>query len=397
MRNIPFNKPYNFGKEMDYIKNVIAGGKTSGDGEYTSKCQSILEHQLDAHNILMTTSCTHALELALQLIPLQEGDEVIMPSYTFPSTANSVLLQKGCVVFTEVNHDDLCIDVNRIQEKITEKTKVIMVVHYGGNACDMDAIMAIARKYDLYVIEDAAQGFLSTYGRQALGTIGHFGCYSFHETKNISAGEGGALAINTLNPDVVKRAEYIRQKGTNRKDYCLGNVEFYQWVDVGSSYCPSEILMAYLYAQLEQIEEIHEKRVTIFNHYQKLLEKIDSNKIMYYATGNSFGGFNAHIFYMIFNKPSYAIYFMERLKEKGIAAYTHFIPLHVSKMGQSLGYHVDDFPYERDLYKKLVRLPLYPSMTEDVLQQVMMAISEVLKELDHREDIPDDINRYSCI
>ncbi|QUI25170.1 dTDP-4-amino-4,6-dideoxygalactose transaminase [Vallitalea pronyensis] len=394
---ISFHEPYKAGQALDYIKHVIESGKTSGDGNYTYKCQSLLKKRLNAHHVLMTTSCTHAMEMALHLIGLQEEDEVIMPSYTFPSTANSVLLQKGKVVFTEVSRDDCCMDVSRIEEKITPKTKAIMVVHYGGNACDMDTIMGIARQHNLYVIEDAAQGFLSTYKGRALGTIGHFGCYSFHETKNISAGEGGALAINTLAPDVIKRAEYIRQKGTNRQDYCLGEVDFYQWVDIGSSFCPSDILMAYLYAQLEQADVIQALRSKVFNAYQKLLEEIHSDKIAHYATGNAFGESNAHIFYIIFKKPTYATFFIEHLKEKGIPAYTHFVPLHASQMGQSLGYQPDDFKLEIALHQQLVRLPLYPGMTEATQHHIKTAVREVLDALDHREDMPDDINRYSCI
>jgi dTDP-4-amino-4,6-dideoxygalactose transaminase len=376
--NIPFNKPYFSSNSIKYIEQVIYSGKTGGDGKFTNKCKKLLERTLIAKNVIMTTSCTHALELAIQLINLQDMDEVIMPSYTFPSTANSVLLNGGKVVFTEINKDDLCINANKIEEKITNKTKAIVVVHYGGNACDMDKIMNVANKYNLYVIEDVAQGFLSTYKERQLGTIGHFGCLSFHETKNVSAGEGGAIIINSNNEELVKRAKYIRQKGTNRIDFELGNVDYYQWVDVGSSYCPSEILMAYLYSQLENIEDIHIQRRKIFNNYVRIFRDINSDKITFYSKGNKFGDFNAHIFYIIFKDQIYSKAFIERLKNKGIAVYTHLIPLHLSEMGLSIGYNKSDFPYEQFLYKRLIRLPIYYDITDEELDKIEEAIRETI-------------------
>ncbi|WP_273322580.1 dTDP-4-amino-4,6-dideoxygalactose transaminase [Vallitalea guaymasensis] len=378
---IPFNKPYHSDKAMDYIKKVIDSGNIGGDGYFTGKCKKLLETRLGVKNILLTTSCTHSLELAIKLINIEKDQEVIMPSYTFPSTANGVLVNGGKVVFTEVNHDDLCIDASKIEEKITQSTKAIIVVHYGGNPCDMDKIMDIAHKYGLYVIEDAAQGLLSTYKGRQLGTIGHFGCFSFHETKNVSAGEGGAVTINSNDENLIRRAEYIRQKGTNRIDFNNKNVEFYQWVDLGSSYCPSEILMAYLYSQLENIDDIHSKRLKIFNRYLEILDNIKSNKIQYYAKGNKSEPFNAHIFYIIFKKEAYADEFMDILKANDISAYRHFVPLHLSKMGLSLGYEENDFPYERDLYKKLIRLPIYPDMTEEQLNKMERIIVEAINQI----------------
>lgn len=378
---IPFNKPYYTYKAIENIDNVIKSGKIGADGYYTSKCRELLEKRLNAKNLLFTTSCTHALELAVKLIDLKKDEQVIMPSYTFPSTANCVLADGGKVVFTEVNHDDLCIDPSKIEEKITPMTRAIIVVHYGGNPCDMDKIMDIANRNDLFVIEDAAQGLFSSYKGRQLGTIGHFGCYSFHETKNISCGEGGAILINSNDEQLIRRAEYIRQKGTNRIDFNNKNVEFYQWVDVGSSYCPSEMLMAYLYAQLESMDIIHKKRLNIFNRYVNVLNKIKSDKIFFYSKGNDEEDFNAHIFYIIFKKADYADGFIDILKDNDIMAYRHFVPLHLSKMGLALGYQENDFPYERDLYKKLVRLPIYADMTEEELSKVEEKIIDAINEI----------------
>lgn len=396
--HIPFNRAYEAKKSMEYIKQVIESGRTGADGRYTHLCKAFLEERLGSNHILMTTSCTHALELALDLISLDDGDEVIMPSYTFPSTANCVLIHHGRVVFTEVNEDDLCMNMERIEEKITERTKAILVVHYGGNACDMDQVMAIAKKYDLYVIEDAAQGLFSTYKGQALGTIGHFGCYSFHETKNISAGEGGALSINTLALDTQKKAAYIRQKGTNRIDYTRGEVAYYEWVEKGSSYCPSELVMAYLYSQLEESDKIHKNRLALFHTYRALLQELQSDTIAYYATGNGYGAFNGHIFYIIFHREEDAYYFITAMKDYGIDVYTHFVPLHMSQMGKKLGYGREAFPYETSLKGHLVRLPLYPHMSEEEIGYIQDAIRSVVKQIQDREGGPyENINGYSCI
>lgn len=378
---IPFNKPYYTNKAIEYVEQVIDSGNIGADGYFTGKCKKLLENKLGAKNILLTTSCTHALELAMKLIDIKKDEEVIMPSYTFPSTANSVLVNGGKIVFTEINHDDLCIDTSKIEEKITQATKAIIVVHYGGNPCDMEKVMDIARKYNLFVIEDAAQGLFSTYKGRQLGTIGHFGCFSFHETKNVSSGEGGAIVINSDDEQLIRRADYIRQKGTNRIDFNNKNVEFYQWVDIGSSYCPSELLMAYLYSQLENIDVIHRKRLKIFNRYVKILENIKSDKIHFYSKGNELEAFNAHIFYIIFKNKTYADGFMNMLKDNDIMAYRHFVPLHLSTMGLALGYEEDDFPYERNIYKKLVRLPIYADMTEEQLSKLEQTISKAIIQI----------------
>ncbi len=375
-----FNVPYKSNNELLYIQDAIQLGKTGGDGCYTALCQRKLEEVLKSNKILMTTSCTHALELVFELIELKDF-EVIMPSYNYPSTANSVLLKGGKVVFTEVNKENLCIDVHKIEEKITPKTKAILVVHYGGTSCDMEPIMALADKYHLYVVEDVAQGFLSSYKNKWLGTIGHFGCYSFHETKNINCGEGGALSINSIDHSLIEKAENIRQKGTNRSAYDRGEVAFYEWVSKGSSYSPSEILMAYLFAQLEVAELLQMRRRDLFQHYYKLFQATAYPSIEAFSSGNMYGAFNAHIFYVIFKTENYARCFMEQLRSNNINAYTHFIPLHLSKMGKNLGYHKEDFPYEASVCKRLVRLPIHSMMEQDTIDFTMKEIHEVLMRL----------------
>ena len=361
----------------------MLSGKTGSDSIFTNKCTTLLKKILDSKKILITTSCTHALEMAIRIININIDDEVIMPSYTFPSTANAVLLNNGKIVFTEINPKDMCIDVDRIEEKITTKTRAIIVVHYGGNSCDMDRVMEIANRYNLFVIEDAAQGFLSEYKGKMLGTIGHFGCFSFHETKNISCGEGGAISINISesNKSLVENintADYIRDKGTNKSEFINGLVSFYQLVDVGSSYCPSEILMAYLYAQLENISIIQQKRSEIFNAYHSHFSIKAYKEIEFYAKGNLYGKFNSHIFYLVFNKENKVREFIKKLKDFGIDAFTHFVPLHISVMGKKLGYSENDFLFEASIYKRLVRLPIHSMMDKEQLEYILNTIDKIL-------------------
>lgn len=366
-------------KALQYIKEVIDSGKSAGDGYYTEKCQKWLEKKLHSKKVLMMTSCTHALETIFQLLDLKDY-EVIMPSYNFPSTANAVLMNGGKVIFTEVNHSDLCIDVNRIEEKITSKTKAILVVHYGGNSCQMDEVMKIASQYNLYVIEDAAQGLLGTYKGQYLGTIGHFGCFSFHETKNITSGEGGALSINIDDSVVVNKAEIIRQKGTNRKAFDKGLVSHYEWVDKGSSYSPSELLMAYLYAQLEVAEQIQEKRTSIFNQYNEHFSRMSYECLFMFSNGNQYGENNAHIFYIVFKDELQAKIFIEKFAQENYKAITHFVPLHLSEMGNRIGYDIIDFPFEEFLYKRLVRLPIDLNYDDLIMKNILKIIHDILKE-----------------
>lgn len=364
----------------EYIKQVIQNERTAGDGYYTEKCQSWLEEKMKSNKILMTTSCTHALELVFQLLSLNNY-EVIMPSYTFPSTANAVLLNGGQVVFTEVDPKNLCIDVNRIEEKITKKTKAIIVVHYGGNSCNMNKIMDIAKRHSLYVIEDAAQGLLSTYNNQYLGTIGHFGCFSFHETKNISCGEGGAISINVDDPKLIEKAEIIRQKGTNRSAFDKGMVSRYEWVGSGSSYSPSELLMAYLYAQLQISDSIHKTRRDIFKSYEHHFRINNYSVIEEFSKGNAYGDFNAHIFYIIFKQEQQATQFINQLSEENIKVSTHFVPLHLSELGRKMGYQMDSLSFEATIHKRLVRLPINTRIEANDMEAILNKIHTALMRL----------------
>lgn len=372
-----FNIPYQSKNEINYIKKAIMQGKTSGDGNYTKLCEKKLENLLSSRKILMTTSCTHALEVVFELLELKDF-EVITPTYNFPSATNAILKNGGKVIFSEVNKEDLCIDVSKIEEKITAKTKAILLVHYGGRSCNMDPILDIANKYNLYIIEDTAQGLFSKYKDKSLGTIGHFGCFSFHETKNISCGEGGALSINIKDNDMIEKAKQIIQKGTNRSAFNRGDVEFYEWVRKGSSYAPSNILMAYLYSQLEDLDIIQEKRKKIFKKYLNFFKQEQFYSIEGFSKENIFGDFNYHIFYVIFKEELNASTFMKELNKKHIYSYTHFVPLHLSEMGISLGYKKEDFLFESTIYKRLVRLPLHSMMDDEIIKYILEEIRLIL-------------------
>lgn len=378
---IAFHQPYKSNNERNYIEQVLASGKTGGNGEYTVKCENYLKELLQSPSVLMTTSCTHSLELIMQLLDFTEPYEVILPSYTFTTTATAVLQNRGKVIFSEIDPDTLCIDPKRIEEKITLLTKAIIVVHYGGQACDMDPIMEIADRYHLVVIEDAAQGLLSSYKGKMLGTIGHFGCFSFHETKNITCGEGGALSINYQLDRWYKAAHNIRQKGTNRLDFDRGDVEFYQWVSKGSSYIPSELLMAYLYGQLEEHEIIQEKRRNIFNQYKSLFEHEKFSCVEKFSSGNCFGLFNSHIFYFLLKEEIDSQKLLRSLGDQEIPAYTHFVPLHMSKMGKSFGYQETDFPFESSISKRLIRLPLHSMMDDKTADYIITGVKHCLRSL----------------
>ncbi len=325
---IPFNKPYLTGKETDYIKEAVASGKISGDGIFTKKCHDFFTQKYGFKKCLLTTSCTDALEMAAILIDMQVGDEIIAPSYTFVSTVNAFVLRGAKVIFGDSEQHTPNIDANSIESLITPKTKAIVVVHYAGMACDMDKVMEIAHKYNLFVIEDAAQAVDSYYHGKPLGSIGHLAAFSFHETKNIISGEGGMLVIN--DEQFAQRAEIIREKGTNRSQFFRGEVDKYGWVDVGSSFLPSDIIAAFLYAQLENIEDIQKRRKEIWQKYHEslsLLEtqgKIQLPKIPQSATNN------AHMFYIICNNLAERSKLITFLKEKGIWAVFHYLSLHES-------------------------------------------------------------------
>lgn len=365
---INFNIPPYTGKELDYIKQAVNNKKICGDGEFTKKCNKWMEDRFHAQKVLLTTSGTTALEMATILCDLHEGDEVILPSYTFSSTATSVVLTGAKLVFVDIRPDTMNIDETKIEAAITDKTKAIMVVHYAGVACEMDTIMDIAKRHNLKVIEDAAQGVMSTYKGRYLGTIGDFGCYSFHETKNYSMGEGGALVIN--NSEYNERAEILREKGTNRAKFFRGQVDKYTWVDYGSSYLPSDMNAAYLWAQLEMADEINQNRLDSWKYYHdslKTLEDAGKIKLPYIPDGCEH---NAHMFYIKLHSLAERSAFISFMKSNGIQCTFHYIPLHSAPAGKKFGYFAGEDLYTTVESECLVRLPLYYNIDYSDIEKV---------------------------
>lgn len=379
---VPFNRPYITGTELKYIEDLIrntkTGGTISGDGYYTKKVNDFFESRFGATKALMTTSCTSALELATHLLNLQPGDEVIVPSFTFVSTVNPALLVGAKPVFAEIREDTLNIDPDDIRRKLSSKTKAIYPVHYAGVACEMDEIMEIASETNLAVVEDAAQGVNAQYKNRYLGTIGDFGCYSFHETKNYVCGEGGALLINSDDKTVQERAEVIREKGTNRSKFHRGEIDKYSWVDIGSSYLPSDILAAFLYAQLEKLDEIQQSRLRVYNAYKVALKPFEDNGLLRLPIVPDYAQHNAHLFYILFNDHSTRDIVMDRLKARGILAVFHYIPLHSAPMGMRLGYMEGALPITESVSRRLLRLPMYAGMTDEELEYVTSALNSVI-------------------
>lgn len=373
---ISFNVPPYFGNEEKYIAQVIANHKICGDGEFTKKCSSWMEERFKAKKVLLTTSGSSALEMAALLCNVQVGDEVIMPSYTFCSTANA-FIQRGCkIVFVDIRPDTMNIDEKLIEKAITPKTKVICVVHYAGVACEMDTIMNIARSYGLKVVEDAAQGVMAYYKGKALGTIGDYGCYSFHETKNYSMGEGGAVVINT-NKEDIERAEIIREKGTNRSRFWRGEIDKYTWVDYGSSYLPSELNAAYLWAQLENADIINNTRLLAWNRYYEAFKQLATDKIIDIPTIPEGCTHNAHMFYIKFKDINERTSFISYMKEKGIGCVFHYIPLHTSPAGIKFGRFSGEDKYTTVESERLVRLPMWYGLNnEEVIKNVFSFFKE---------------------
>jgi len=370
---IPFNKPFIAGNEIEYIKEAVISGKISGDGDYSKKCQSYFEEKYGFKRTLLTTSCTDALEMASLLCNIEPGDEVILPSYTFVSTANAFALRGAKLVFADSMDTIPNIDPDQIQKLITPATKAIVTVHYGGMACMMDEITAIAKSRNLYVIEDAAQAIDSFYKGKPLGSIGHLAAFSFHETKNIISGEGGMIVIN--NDDMLKRAEILREKGTNRAAFFRAEVEEYNWVDLGSSFLPSEIIAAYLWGQLEHLTEIQEKRLLIWNNYYDKLRVLNERgfiklpKIPDYATNN------AHIFYFLTRSAKERTQLAEYLKERGVIAVFHYISLHSSPYyANKHGIRV--LPNADRYTDTLLRLPLFFEMDLEMVNEVVNLIED---------------------
>jgi dTDP-4-amino-4,6-dideoxygalactose transaminase len=360
--SIPFNKPFIAGKELYYIAQAVTLGNISGDGHFTRACSRLMESEFGIHKILLTPSCTAALEMAAMLCELGPGDEVIMPSYTFVSTANAVARLGAKPVFVDIRPDTLNIDDALIEDAITPKTKAIFPVHYAGVGCEMDRILTIARAYGLQVVEDAAQGVNARYKDRALGSLGGMGAYSFHETKNYICGEGGALCLNS--PQFVERAEILRDKGTNRKQFFRGQVDKYTWVDVGSSYVPSEICSAFLYAQLEMLGSISQRRRQLYQRYQDHLRPLEEEGLLRLPVVPEECESNYHLFYILLPDQPTRDGLMAHLKEKGILAVFHYIALHSSPMGRQLGYDEGQLPVTEDLSGRLLRLPLFYEMTE---------------------------------
>lgn len=358
LKMIDFNVPPYIGREIEYIKEAIENNqKLCGDGPFTKKCNNWMEENFNVSKVLLTTSCTHALEMAAILADIHPGDEVIAPSYTFVSTVNAFVLRGATIVFVDIRPDTLNIDENLIEDAITEKTKVIIPVHYAGVSCEMDKIMDIAKKYNLIVIEDAAQGVMSTYKGKALGAIGDLGAYSFHETKNYSMGEGGALVIR--NSKFIERAEIIREKGTDRSKFFRGQVDKYSWVDVGSSYLPSELNAAYLYAQLEEAIMINDNRLKTWVQYYIGLKELEDEKLIDLPVIPEYCTHNAHMFYIKCKNLEERTSLINYLKEEGIHSAFHYVPLHSSKAGLKFGrFHGKDNYTTRES-ERLVRLPIY--------------------------------------
>lgn len=358
-----FNVPPYVGKEAEYIAQAVKNQKICGDGEFTKKCNSWIEEKTGTKKCLLTTSCTHATELAALLLDIKPGDEVIMPSYTFVSTADAFVLRGAVPVFVDIRPDTMNIDEKLIEDAVTDKTKAIVPVHYAGVSCEMDTIMDIAGRHNLYVVEDAAQGIMSSYKGQALGTFGEFGCFSFHETKNYSMGEGGALLIR--DESFVERAEIIREKGTNRSQYYRGQVDKYRWVDFGSSYLPSDMNAAYLYAQLEMAEEINNARLAVWNrYYENLVSLADQGRIELPVVPADCVH-NAHMFYMKAADMEERTALIDFLKENDILSVFHYIPLHTAPAGQKFGrFHGED-RYTTKESERLLRLPMYYKLTPE--------------------------------
>lgn len=377
MMKIPFNKPFLVGNELAYIKDAIERGQLSGNGYYTKKCHEFFEKKYGFNKCLLTTSCTDALEMAAILAEIKEGDEVIVPSFTFVSTANAFVLRGAKIIFVDSCPNVPNIDLNNIEGLITNKTKALVVVHYAGIACDMDKALEIAQKYNLFLIEDAAQAIDSYYKSKPLGSFGHFSTFSFHETKNIISGEGGMLVVNDEN--YFRRSEIIWEKGTNRAEFFRGEVNKYGWVDIGSSFLPSELISAFLYAQIENIEQIQKKRKQIWYKYYeelKLLEEKGYIKLPYipnYAT------VNGHIFYFLCNDHETQQTLLSYLKNNGILAVFHYLPLHESPFYANK--HDGRFlPYSKMFSDNIVRLPLYYNLSDEEQNYIIESVIKFFKQ-----------------
>jgi len=375
---IPINKPFVAGTEMQYISRAVAFGKTSSDGPFTQQCSRFLEDRFGIGKAFMTPSCTAALELAAMLCDVGSGDEVIMPSYTFVSTANAVVRLGAKPVFVDIRPDTLNLNENLIENAITSQTKAIFPVHYAGVACEMERILDIADCHDLAIVEDAAQGVNAFYGMKALGSMGHLGTYSFHETKHLHCGEGGALCVNE--PAFVERAEILREKGTNRAKFFRGEVDKYTWVDIGSSYVPSEISSAFLLAQLEHGDEITKRRRAICDFYRELLARLEERGLLRLPQIPVPCEGNGHLFYILLQDEPTRDAVVAYLKHRNIQVVFHYVPLHTSPMGRKLGYREGDLPVTEDVARRLLRLPVFNDITEQDQLRVVCGIEDFFQD-----------------
>ena len=380
MTMIPFNSPPKTGTEYEYFEQVYASEKWSGDGLFTRKCEQWLQSRSsNIKRALLTPSCTAALELAALIINIQPGDEVIMPSYTFVSTANAFVLRGAKIIFIDVEAGTMNLDARLIEAAITPKTKAIVPVHYAGVACDMDAIMAIAHRYQLWVIEDAAQGVHARHNTTPLGAVGHLGCYSFHETKNYTAaGEGGALLINDTS--LIERAEILREKGTNRSQFLMGQVDKYSWQDMGSSYLPGEFQAAFLWAQLEQADAINSKRLQLWNRYYENLQPFEKQGQVELAKIPAYAQHNAHLFFCKLPSVQHRSDFIEQLKAQGVQSHFHYVPLHSSPAGQRFSEFTGKDAVTTKDSERLCRLPLWFNMSEQQSNRVLEACYYALEK-----------------
>lgn len=374
---IPFNIPPYVGTEIEYIKEAVTNCKICGDGEFTHRCNEWIEKATGTEKALLTTSCTHALELAALLLEIKPGDEVIMPSFTFVSTADAFVLRGARIVFVDIRPDTMNINENLIEQAITKKTRAIVPVHYAGVGCEMDKIVEIAQKYNIAVVEDAAQGVMSTYRGKSLGTFGTFGCYSFHETKNYSMGEGGALLIN--NRELIERAEILREKGTNRSKFLRGQIDKYTWVDCGSSYLPSDINAAYLWPQLEKAHKINNDRLKSWEFYYEELTCLKKEKKIELPVIPMECLHNAHMFYIKVKNLKERTELAKFLKGKGIISNFHYIPLHSAPAGQKYGVFKGEDRYTTKESERLLRLPMFYGMEKNNLEKVVMEIRNYYK------------------
>ena len=369
---LPFNKPYMIGKELNYIAQAHANLHLSGDGEFTKRCHAWLEKKTGSHKVLLTHSCTGALEMAALLLDVQPGDEIIMPSYTFVSTANAFVLRGGIPVFVDIREDTLNLDERLIEAAITPRTRVIAPVHYAGVSCEMDTIMSIAKRHNLKIIEDAAQGVMSSYKGRALGSIGDLAAYSFHETKNVISGEGGALLVN--DPALALRAEIIREKGTDRSRFFRGEVDKYTWQEVGSSFLPGELVAAFLLAQLEEADRITKERLASWQRYHELLEPLESNGILRRPIVPEGCQHNAHMYYVLLAPEIDRQKMLNDFKRNDISSVFHYVPLHSSPAGRRFGRVHGSMEVTNIQSERLVRLPLWVGLTEAQQDRVVGAL-----------------------